>query len=155
MTTLNCTDCQKLLPDLLLEPELVSPVAREHLSQCLECRTELVGLRSTMDLLDLWAAPEPSPYFDSRVHALLREAESESPEGLWERLLDTLRFSTGRELRPAVAGLLALILLLGGGHGRDPVGWSPKRAGGFLARGERSADIRQQRPGLATDGSTG
>lgn len=114
--TLDCKTCRAALPDLLLESGLVpgSPVA-VHLANCAECRTEYEELRATFVLLDEWGAPEPSAYFDSRVHAHLRAAERSAPEGLWERLAATLRFSTGRGLRPALAGALALILLLGGG----------------------------------------
>lgn len=115
MSTMDCKTCRTLLPDLLFEPDRVSPAAQGHLEACADCRTELAELRATMDLMDAWTAPEPSAYFDSRVHARLREAQREAPEGLWERLLDTLRFSTGRGLRPALAGAFLFLLLLGGG----------------------------------------
>jgi len=85
------------------------------LDSCAACRTELVELRSTFALLDEWKAPELSPYFDSRLQARLREAVAAPPEGLWERAKSFLLFSTGRQLRPAVAGALAFVLLIGGG----------------------------------------
>ena len=116
MTKMDCKTCHSLLPDLLFEPgSAAEPEAAPHLAACAECRAELEDLRATMALMDAWTAPEPSPYFDARVRAHLREAERGAPEGLWERLVDTLRFSTGRGLRPALAGVFLFILLLGGG----------------------------------------
>lgn len=115
MNTFDCKTCRDLLPDLLLEPELVPAQARGHLLGCAACRTELQELQATMGVLDLWTAPEPTPYFDARVRARLRGAQNEAPEGLWERLLDTVRFSTSWGLRSALAGVFLLILVLGGG----------------------------------------
>ena len=76
---------------------------------------ELAELRATFAVLDHWTAPEPSAYFDSKLHARLREAQAEAPEGLWSRMKSFVAFSTGRGLRPAMAGALALVLVLGGG----------------------------------------
>ncbi|MGI4829765.1 MAG: hypothetical protein ACRYFU_16450 [Janthinobacterium lividum] len=116
MNTMDCTTCRSQLPDLLLEPGFATePAAAAHLAACADCRTELEELNATFALMDAWAAPEPSPYFDARLHAHLREAEREAPEGLWERLVATLRFSTGRRLVPALAGAFLFLLLLGGG----------------------------------------
>ncbi len=116
MTTMNCKTCRTLLPDLLFEPgSLAAREATPHLAACAECRAELDELRATMSLMTAWTAPDPSPYFDARVRAHLREAEQSAPVGLLERLLDTLRFSTGRGLRSALAGVFLFILLLGGG----------------------------------------
>ena len=113
---MDCKTCRSLLPDLLFEPgSAAAAEAAVHLAACAECRTELDDLRATMVMLDAWTAPEPSPYFDARVRAHLREAEQAAPEGLWAHLLGTLRFSTGRGLRPALAGAFLFILLLGGG----------------------------------------
>lgn len=116
MNTTDCKTCRSLLPDLLLEPDSAAALAAApHIAACPVCRGELEDLRATMSLMDAWTAPEPSPYFDARVHAHLREAKQAAPEGLWERLVATLRFSTGRGLRPALAGLFLFLLLLGGG----------------------------------------
>ena len=116
MNTIDCKTCKLHLPDYLLDPgSAVEPAAAAHLSNCPDCRAELAELQATFALMDAWTAPEPSPYFDARVRAHLREAEQAAPEGLWERLVATLRFSTGRGLRPAVAGVFLFLLLLGGG----------------------------------------
>jgi anti-sigma factor RsiW len=112
----DCKACRSALADLLLDesyatahPELVA-----HMSECVECRTELAELKATFALMDTWAAPEPSAYFDSKLHARLREAEAAGPEGLWERFSSFLKFSTGRHLRPAMTAALAAVLVLGG-----------------------------------------
>ena len=115
MNTMDCKTCRSYIPDLLFEPGFAAEAdARAHLAACAACRTEWEDLRATMSLLDEWTAPEPSPYFDARVRAHLREAEQAAPEGFWERLLATLRFNTGRTLRPAIAGVFLFLLLIGG-----------------------------------------
>lgn len=115
MTT--CKDCHSHLPDLLLDDAYITahPELKMHLLACAACRAELTELRSTFALLGEWKAPEVSPYFDSKLHARLREAVAAPPEGLWERMRSYFLFSTGRQVRPALAGALAFVLLIGGG----------------------------------------
>jgi predicted anti-sigma-YlaC factor YlaD len=116
-TMKDCKICRAALPDLLLNPAYAASHAEvtEHLKECTECRTELAELRATMDLMDVWTAPEPSLYFDSRMQARLREAVAAGPEGFWERMRSRLLFNTGRQFRPAMVGVLAFVLLAGGG----------------------------------------
>ncbi len=71
----------------------------EHLRACASCAQELESMRQTMALLDEWEAPEPSPYFDSRLRARLREAAAE-PRG-W---LEWMR-------KPAIAFALVVLML--------------------------------------------
>jgi anti-sigma factor RsiW len=113
----NCKTCRTHLADLLLDESYAAAHAdmAEHLAGCEECRTELAELKATFALLDSWTVPEPSAYFDSKLHARLREAQAAAPEGLWSRVRSFVAFSTGRGLRPAMAGALALVLVLGGG----------------------------------------
>jgi len=113
----DCKTCRAHLPDLLLDQDYAAAHAEltGHLETCSTCRTELNELRATFALLDDFAAPAPSPYFDTRLHARLREAQQAQPEGLWERMRSFLTFSTGRSFQPAMAGALALVLLVGGG----------------------------------------
>jgi anti-sigma factor RsiW len=113
----DCRACRNHLPDLLLDEHYLAahPEMSAHLAACSDCAAELNELRSTFDLLDEWAAPEPSPYFDTRMHALLREAQAEQPEGFFERIRSYVLFSTGRVFRPAVVGALSVAMLLGGG----------------------------------------
>ncbi len=115
MKMIDCTTCRNSLPDLLQEGPSTSPGLSAHLVACEGCRREWNDLRATWALMDEWAAPEPSPYFDSRLHARLREAQAAGPQSLWERMSSFMQFSTGRVLRPALAGALALAVLLGGG----------------------------------------
>ena len=61
-----------------------------------------------------WKAPEPSPYFDVKLHARLREAQASEPEGFWSRTRAFLMYSTGHRLRPALAGAM----VVGGDAGR-------------------------------------
>jgi anti-sigma factor RsiW len=112
-----CKTCRTHLADLLLDESFVAthPEVAAHLAACEGCRTELAELQATFALLDSWKAPEPSAYFDSKLHARLREAQAAAPEGLWSRMRSFVAFSTGRGLRPAMAGALALVLVLGGG----------------------------------------
>jgi predicted anti-sigma-YlaC factor YlaD len=113
----DCKTCRSHLPDLLFEEGFAAahPELESHMESCAECRTELNELRSTFALLDEFTAPEPSPYFDSKLHARLREAQDTAPEGFIERLRSFVLFSTGRSFRPALTGALGLLLLLGGG----------------------------------------
>jgi anti-sigma factor RsiW len=113
----NCKDCRSHLPDLLLDSAYTTthPEYKEHLAVCATCRAELAELRATFNVLDEWKAPELSPYFDSRLQARLREAVAAPPEGFWSRTRSFFLFSTGRQLRPALAGALAFALIVGGG----------------------------------------
>jgi len=117
---MNCRDCQSALPDLLIDPTAPSNTsARMHVDSCNECRQELESLQATMSLLDAWEAPEPSPYFDQKLAVLLREEQAKAPAGWFERMRSRLLFNTGRQFRPALAGALALALLIGGGTFAD------------------------------------
>jgi anti-sigma factor RsiW len=115
-----CQDCKSALPDLLLDPAApTSAAARAHLESCSTCKEEFQALEATFALLDTWQAPEPSAYFDQKLAVRLREAQAEPPAGWFERLKSRFQFNTGRQLRPAFAGALALLLLVGGGTFAD------------------------------------
>ncbi len=113
--TRDCKNYQNYLPDLLLDPKVVPAEVATHLSSCGICQSEVNELRATMALMDEWTAPEPSAFFDSRLHVRLRAEQAAAPEGPWERLTSFLRYSTGRALRPAMAGALGVAMLVGGG----------------------------------------
>lgn len=113
---MNCKECNTLLPDLLLDPTAPgNAAARIHLQSCPACKEEFQSLQATFDLLDVWQAPAPSPYFDQKLAVRLREVQSAPPAGWFERLRDRLLLNTGRQFRPALAGAMALVLLVGGG----------------------------------------
>ena len=117
MNTMNCKTCNAHLPDLLLDDgyEAAHPEIAAHLQECQSCAKELAELRATFAVMDEWTAPEPSPYFDSKLRARVREAAEAKPEGLLERLYAFFTFSTGFRMHSAMAGALMLVLLIGGG----------------------------------------
>src|SRR5215472_19308321 len=89
---MNCKDVRENLIELLAETSPVAghradPAVAEHVRQCPACAQELESLRKTMALLDEWKAPEPSPYFLTRLNAHVREEQRKQPEGwlLWLR----------------------------------------------------------------------
>jgi anti-sigma factor RsiW len=100
----------------LMDMAAGSPVktgAEEHLRGCAACAARLQALRQTMDLLDEWQAPEPSPYFAARLQARLREEARPQPWLGWLR-------------KPVLALAMMLLLAVGGmlvipGHLAVPV----------------------------------
>jgi anti-sigma factor RsiW len=125
---MNCKDCQSVLLDLLLDPGAPThAAARKHLESCPKCNREFKSLEATFTLLDAWKAPDPSPYFDQKLAVRLREEQAKAPEGWLERLKSRFLFNTGRQFRPALAGALALILLVGGGTFANLSGFSHSR----------------------------
>ena len=102
----DCKNYREKLPDLLLEEGYAAahPELSAHSAGCSPCLEELTSLQQTMAVLSEYKAPEPSAYFDTRLHARLREAQAAAPEGFWERVRSFVQFSTGRSFRPAVAG---------------------------------------------------
>jgi hypothetical protein len=103
------------LADLLLAPETASATAKAHVAECGECQKKLGELRATMALLDTWEAPEPSPYFMTRMSARLDEARQEPREGWLARLRARMLFGPQLHVRPVAAMALTVLLLLGGG----------------------------------------
>jgi hypothetical protein len=80
---MNCQEIRELLPDITTSAGMnaaSTPEAAEHVASCAACATHLRELQNTMALLDEWQAPEPSPYFDTRMQARLRE-EMARPAG--------------------------------------------------------------------------
>jgi|ERR1035437_208758 anti-sigma factor RsiW len=100
--------CENLRADfmeaVLGGPETASPQLQEHLRSCAVCARELASFQQTMSVLDEWQAPEPSPYFSSRLRARRREAAAMQPSG-W---LAWLR-------RPVVAAAAIVLVAVGAG----------------------------------------
>lgn len=111
---MNCTTCKAALPDLLLDPAAANAGAREHLAQCPACAAEFAELQATFALLDSWQVPEISPYFDQKLAVRMREEQAAPPAGWFERMRARLLFNTGRQFRPAMAGVMAVLLIAGG-----------------------------------------
>jgi len=99
---MNCNDIRENLIELLADGP-ASPEIKAHVAQCRACAQELESLRKTMLLLDEWEAPEPSPYFLTRLKAHAREERETSRSAVWTRLR-----------RPALAVSLAAVLAVGG-----------------------------------------
>ena len=79
---MNCTDvCEQLL-EVAVEGGPVSPEIQSHCAVCEPCALQREQIKRTMALLDEWQAPEPSPYFDVRLQARLRE-EQQKPAAGW------------------------------------------------------------------------
>lgn len=99
--------CDEIRDKMLDVVDGVIPATGEeskHLATCQECAGKLEGLRRTMTLLDEWHAPEPSPYFDVRLQARLRE-EVARPQAGW---LQWFR-------RPVLATALTVLMAVGVG----------------------------------------
>jgi anti-sigma factor RsiW len=113
---MNCTTCRNALPDLLLDPtEPGNAAARAHIATCAACAQELASFEATFSVLDSWQAPQVSPYFDQKLAVRLREEQAAPAPGWFEKLKTRLLLNTGRQFRPALAGVMALLLLAGGG----------------------------------------
>jgi hypothetical protein len=72
-------------------------------------------MRATMALLDTWEAPEPNPYFMTRLDARLREEREAAPAGWLGRLRARFAYGPSMHVRPIAAMALTVVLLLGGG----------------------------------------
>jgi len=99
---MNCRYVQENLIELL-DGSVGDLAVSAHVKQCSSCAQKLAELRSTMGMLDEWHAPEPSPYFVSRVRARARDEREPARAGL----LGWLR-------RPALAVTLVGLLAAGG-----------------------------------------
>jgi hypothetical protein len=114
-TKTKCDEMGLKLADLLLDPESAPAEVKAHAETCDACRGELAELRATMALLDGWEAPEPNPYFVTKLGARFREEREAAPAGLWERLRARLAYGPRTHMRPIAAMALSVVLLLGGG----------------------------------------
>lgn len=101
---MNCKEIRELLPDLAagMDATTLKPEVKKHIASCDDCAAKLGELQKTMALLDEWQAPEPSPYFDTRLQARLRE-EMTRPQATWFHWLR----------RPAWAMSLAAVFFAG------------------------------------------
>jgi anti-sigma-K factor RskA len=79
---MKCNEICELMPEMAAGVDAVAPEVKDHLQTCADCAGKLNEFRQTMALLDEWQAPEPSPYFDVRLQARLRE-EMARPQAGW------------------------------------------------------------------------
>ena len=99
---MKCDEIRELMPDLATGSNAATPEIDRHLRSCAECAAKLEEFRQTMSLLDEWQAPEPSPYFDVRLKARLREETQKQSVGWWHWIR-----------KPALALSLVALLVVG------------------------------------------
>jgi hypothetical protein len=128
---MKCEEIRERMPDVAAG--LCQPTADEgrHLASCAACAEQLQAMRATMALLDEWRAPEPSPYFDVRLQARLRE-EIAKPQAGW---LYWFR-------RPVLAAALTVLVGIG-------AGLFLARSSGIYDHGEEAAVMEATEPGTA------
>jgi len=114
-TMTKCDEMGLNLADLLLDSESAPQALKTHVVTCDRCRSELEELRATMNLLDEWKSPEPSPYFLTRLGARFREEREAAPAGWFERLRTRFVYGPRTHMRPIAAMAMAVILMLSGG----------------------------------------
>lgn len=79
---MKCDNIRERMPDVAAGFSQFTAEESNHLATCSACGEKLKEMRSTMALLDEWQVPEPSPYFDVRLQARLRE-ETAKPQAGW------------------------------------------------------------------------
>jgi len=136
---MKCDEIRERMPDMAAgfsEPSLEDS---NHLASCTACVEQLKAMRSTMALLDEWQVPEPSPFFDVRLQARLRE-EKNKPQTTWLRWFR----------QPVLAAALTLVMGAGVGlfftqsnrHGKDvPVPAPPGSAVSDLQTLDKNHDM--------------
>jgi hypothetical protein len=122
---MKCDEIRERMPDVAAGFDTPTADEGQHLASCNACAEQLKQMRATMALLDEWQAPEPSPYFDVRLQARLRE-EMAKPQAGW---LQWFR-------RPVLAAALTVAMGVG--------------VGLFFARGSNPGPvISDNEPGTA------
>jgi len=102
---MRCDEIRERMPEVAAGFSPATAEESSHLAGCDACSEHLQAMRVTMALLDEWQAPEPSPYFDVRLQARLREEIAKpQPVGFlhWFR-------------RPVLAAALTVLLGVGVG----------------------------------------
>jgi anti-sigma factor RsiW len=116
---MNCTGMDEKLADMLFDPTSVPAKVQTHVAECSHCQAELAELKATMALLDTWKAPEPNPYFMSKLNARMREEREAAPSGWFASRIAKMRaaftYGPGSHVRPLAAMALTLMLFIGGG----------------------------------------
>ena len=101
---MKCDEIRERMPEVAAGFGEPTADESQHLASCDACTKQLNAMRATMALLDEWQAPEPSPYFDTRLQARLRE-EMAKPQAGW---LQWFR-------RPVLAAALTVLMGVGVG----------------------------------------
>jgi hypothetical protein len=141
---MDCKQICELLPDLAAGLGTPAREVEKHIAGCASCSAQLSEFRKTMALLDEWQAPEPSPYFDTRLQARLREEMARPAEHWYSRLIP------GLTLRPmwtaAVSAVLFAVALIAGGRSYvtelDTIATKPPSLGLPVEPGTAVADLQ-------------
>jgi len=75
---MNCNEVRENLIVLLAEGH-TDPAVTAHVRECSACAREMESFRKTMALMDEWEAPEPSPYFLTRLRAHVKDEKEKAP----------------------------------------------------------------------------
>ncbi len=103
---MKCNEIREQMFELVTA-ERLAPEVRTHLDGCAACSAELASMQRTMSLLDEWEAPAPSPFFDTRLKAMLREEQAQAAQKHnW--IFDWFR-------KPVLAAAAAVALVVGAG----------------------------------------
>ena len=99
---MKCDEVRERMPDVAAGFSELATEDSNHLASCHACADKLKEMSATMALLDEWQTPEPSPYFDVRLQARLREerAKPQSRWALWFR-------------KPVLAAALTVVMGVG------------------------------------------
>ncbi len=131
---MSCNELRDQLVEVACGTE-ASPEVSKHVESCAACATTLDELRKTMALMDEWEAPEPTPYFDVRLQARLRE-EKQKAHATW---LDWLR-------KPALGIAAALLVAAGVGlmeyHGNSNDAKGPTAKPTQFVAGTATGDLQ-------------
>src|SRR5437879_3936685 len=112
---MKCEEICELMPELAAGLGTVTPEVSQHIESCAGCADKMKEFRQTMALLDEWQVPEPSPFFDVRLRARLREEATRQPVGWWHWIR-----------KPALAVSLSVIMVMSVTLlFRTDAGWSP------------------------------
>jgi len=101
---MNCNEIRDRMPDVAAGFTQLTADEERHFASCAACAEQLKSMRATMALLDEWQTPEPSPYFDVRLRARLRE-EMAKPQAGWMHWFR----------RPVLAAALTVLMGVGVG----------------------------------------
>lgn len=109
-----CNNIKDEIFEAVLSGAAPGESAKAHMLECAACKNEYQSMTATMGLLDTWTTPEPSPYFDVRLRARLRDVKENEQHGVLARWLEKIGI---RQLtwKPAAAAVFALIIAVGGG----------------------------------------
>jgi len=115
---MKCSNLKSQMADLLLDDSFRSTEAglraKAHVAECGGCAAELAALQATMDMMDAWGEVEPSPYFDTRMQSRLRQELAAPQASAWQRIVDRIAGMGSSALKPAMAGVMAVAIVIGG-----------------------------------------